>query len=83
MDEAEPDRARSDDPAGSALPKRSQQHHLEPQLREVNGSGDGTPFSAFTAPDEEHDPKAPDDRSTAAARAAAFHRATGRGETPA
>jgi hypothetical protein len=30
------------------LPRRRQQAHLEPQLRERGGSGDGTPFAAFT-----------------------------------
>ncbi|MCO1658765.1 hypothetical protein [Pseudonocardia humida] len=32
------------------LPRRRQQAHLEPQLRERGGAGDGTPFSAFAAP---------------------------------
>ncbi|HZG92889.1 MAG TPA: hypothetical protein VEZ42_21985, partial [Pseudonocardia sp.] len=32
------------------LPRRRQQAHLEPQLREPNGAGAGTPFSAFTTP---------------------------------
>jgi hypothetical protein len=32
------------------LPRRRRQAHLEPQLREPGGSGDGTPFSAFSAP---------------------------------
>jgi hypothetical protein len=32
------------------LPRRRQQAHLEPQLRERGGSGTGTPFSAFSAP---------------------------------
>jgi hypothetical protein len=32
------------------LPRRRQQAHMEPQLRERSGSGDGTPFSAFAAP---------------------------------
>jgi hypothetical protein len=29
------------------LPRRSQQDHLEPQLREPGGSGEGTPFVPF------------------------------------
>ncbi len=32
------------------LPRRRQQAHMEPQLRERSGAGDGTPFSAFAAP---------------------------------
>ncbi len=31
----------------SRLPRRSAQGHLEPQLREVRGSGEGTPFTPF------------------------------------
>lgn len=32
------------------LPRRRQQAHIEPQLREPNGAGAGTPFSAFSTP---------------------------------
>ena len=32
------------------LPRRSQQDHLEPQLREPGGSGEGTPFLPFADP---------------------------------
>ena len=35
------------------LPRRRQQAHLEPQLREPGGPGVGTPFSAFSTPDSE------------------------------
>jgi hypothetical protein len=31
------------------LPRRRRQAHIEPQLRERGGAGDGTPFSAFSA----------------------------------
>ena len=57
------------------LPRRSQQGHLEPQLRVPGGSGEGTPFTAF-------DPAAADAapvRSTPGDRAAAFHDGTAHG----
>jgi hypothetical protein len=34
------------------LPRRRQQAHLEPQLREPGGAGVGTPFAAFSSPAE-------------------------------
>ena len=37
------------------LPRRRQQAHLEPQLRERGGSGAGTPFSAFGTPNPTSD----------------------------
>ena len=69
-----------DETAGTPLPRRSRQHHLEPQLREPGGNGDGTPFAAF----EDRDPDAPvpdTDRDTGevGTSAAAFQRGTGRG----
>jgi hypothetical protein len=41
------------------LPRRRQQAHLEPQLRERRGAGEGTPFSAFTTPAAPGTPTAP------------------------
>jgi hypothetical protein len=38
------------------LPRRSQQQHLDPQLRVPGGRGDGTPFSAFAAPEMSTEP---------------------------
>lgn len=75
MDDArtEPVRDGTDEPA--ALPRRSRRRHLEPQLREPGGSGDGTPFAAFTAPDAD----ATEDADGAGTRAAAFQRGTRRG----
>jgi hypothetical protein len=59
------------------LPRRSQQDHLEPQLRVPGGSGEGTPFTAF---DPARTPAAPV-RSTPPGRAAAFHDGTARART--
>ncbi|MCY7343475.1 MAG: hypothetical protein LH603_16995, partial [Pseudonocardia sp.] len=44
----------ADDPAPPRreqlpLPQRARQAHIEPQLREPGGKGEGTPFDAFTA----------------------------------
>jgi hypothetical protein len=41
------------------LPRRRQQAHIEPQLREPNGAGAGTPFSAFSAPQSDPSDGAP------------------------
>ncbi|QJY48451.1 hypothetical protein [Pseudonocardia broussonetiae] len=67
------------------LPRRDGQTHLEPQLRERDGAGSGTPFEAF---DDEHvraaDPtpsspaSAPPSGSRAATFRAAVRKATGR-----
>jgi hypothetical protein len=57
------------------LPRRSQQGHLEPQLRVPGGSGEGTPFTAFGPAGAEAAPG----RSTPGDRAAAFHDGTARG----
>ncbi len=62
-----------DETAGTSLPRRSPQHHLEPQLREPGGGGDGTPFAAFA------DPASTDDAGESGSSAAAFQRGTGRG----
>lgn len=64
----------SDQPAATPLPRRSRQQHMEPQLRERGGSGDGTPFAAFAEPD----PDATGGPRTTGASAAAFQRGTGR-----
>lgn len=64
-----------DGTAGTPLPRRSRQRHLEPQLREPGGSGHGTPFAAFSDPD----PEAADEAGEAGSSAAAFRRGTGRG----
>lgn len=42
------------------LPRRQQQAHLEPQLRDPSGAGSGTPFAPFTP--TEPGPPAPADR---------------------
>lgn len=58
------------------LPRRREQAHLEPQLREPGGAGAGTPFGAFAGPPA--DAPAEPDASTppAGSRAAAFRAAT-------
>ncbi len=57
------------------LPRRARQRHLEPQLREPGGSGDGTPFAAFA---DDVDPAGDDTRP----RAAEFRDGTARGRGP-
>jgi hypothetical protein len=59
------------------LPRRQRQSHLEPQLRNPDGTGSGTPFAAF-ADDDPAEPSrnAADD---ARDRAAAFHAGVRRG----
>jgi hypothetical protein len=65
--------ARTPRTASTSLPRRSRQHHLEPQLREPGGAGNGTPFAAFADAD-----LAPDGAGEAAA---AFRRGTDRGRS--
>jgi hypothetical protein len=57
------------------LPRRRRQSHLEPQLRNPDGTGSGTPFAAFDEDPAEpgrNDDDGPD-------RAAAFHAGVRRG----
>jgi hypothetical protein len=56
------------------LPRRSQQGHLEPQLREPGGSGGGTPFRPFADTESEPAPS----RAQPGEQAAAFHHGTAR-----
>jgi hypothetical protein len=70
------------------LPRRTQQAHLEPQLRTRGGAGSATPFAAFAvdgpveaAADSRGGAGAGsrDDRTGRAGRAAAFHAGARRG----
>lgn len=62
------------------LPRRDEQTHLEPQLRERDGAGSGTPFTAFGADDRAPRSDAVADAGGPAptSRVAAFRAATRR-----
>lgn len=57
------------------LPRRSQQGHLEPQLRVPGSSGEGTPFVPFADAEAEQPPVA----TAPGAAPAAFHDGTTQG----
>ena len=61
------------------LPRRSQQHHLEPQLRVPGGGGEGTPFEPFDSPAQDPAPV----RVTPGEAPAAFRSGTTRGRAAA
>ncbi|WP_346277815.1 hypothetical protein [Pseudonocardia sp.] len=73
----------ADDPPPPAreqlpLPRRRQQAHLEPQLRNPGDAGTGTPFAAFAGESSNEDDAPADDTSAETDLAAAFLAATRR-----